>query len=249
MLLKGWPRHVCEEVASRPLLKRLLDPYGLLWVGVQLNYLPCFPLSRGYRWKKACFLEIINTACCHNNSELSTLLVSGLFPDEPFSLTGGLLLIERLSYSHLSSCMQNRFCFITAEPASLQKGIWFRLEWDFAWDCMYVPVCVLIHSTIWKAVCLSRVYLKAEPSLVTMPTHFNKRHRIYLNEFIFKLMFASVVSVSCVHTLNSCRVEAFSIAKSDRREIAYWFFGGNMIKLRSKWTLHLNLSTEEKIRK
>lgn len=82
-------------------------------------------------------------------------------------------------------------------------------------------VCVLIPSTIWKAVCLSRVYLKAAPSLVTMPTHFNKRHCIYLDEFIFKLLFASVVSVSCVHTLNSCRAEAFSIAKSDLRKIAY----------------------------
>lgn len=69
--------------------------------------------------------------------------------------------------------------------------------------------------------CVSRVYLKAEPSLVTMPTHFTKRHCIYLNEFIFKLMFASVFSVSCVHTPNSCRVEAFSIAESDLGEIAY----------------------------
>lgn len=51
---------------------------------MQLNYLPCFPLSRGNRWKKACFPEIINTTCCHN-IELSTLLVSGLCPDEPFS--------------------------------------------------------------------------------------------------------------------------------------------------------------------
>lgn len=68
---------------------------------------------------------------------------------------------------------------------------------------------------------VSRVYLKAEPSLVTMPTHFEERHRVYVNEFIFKLMFASVFSVSCVHTLNSCGVEAFSFAESDLGEIAY----------------------------
>lgn len=68
---------------------------------------------------------------------------------------------------------------------------------------------------------VSRVYLKAEPSLVTMPTHFTEKQCVYLNQFIFKLMFASVFSVSCVHTLNSCGVEAFSIAKSDLGEIAY----------------------------
>lgn len=68
---------------------------------------------------------------------------------------------------------------------------------------------------------MSRVHLRAEPSLVTMPTHFTKRLCIYRNEFIFRLMFASVLSVSCVHTLNSCRVEAFSIAESDLGEIAY----------------------------
>lgn len=88
--------------------------------------------------------------------------------------------------------------------------------------CMFVHnVCVCADPSNHSEGCVSRVYLKAEPSLVTMPTHFTERRCIYLNEFIFKLMFAPLLSVSCVHTLNSCSVEAFSIAKTDLREIAY----------------------------
>lgn len=81
-------------------------------------------------------------------------------------------------------------------------------------------LCQCVHADPSNLGCVSRVYLKVEPRLVTMPTHFTKRHRIYLNEFIFKLMFAAVFSVSCVHTLNNCGVEAFSVAKSDLGEIA-----------------------------
>lgn len=82
--------------------------------------------------------------------------------------------------------------------------------------CNFVhSVCVCADTFKCLEGSMSRVYLKADPSLVTMPTHFTERHRVYLNEFIFKLLFAAAFSVSCVHTLHSCGTEAFSIAKCD----------------------------------
>lgn len=63
-----------------------------------------------------------------------------------------------------------------------------------------VPMCtMLIPATICEG-SLSSVYLRMEPSLVTMPTHVIKRHPVYFNEFIFKRMFA-LHSMSAVYTL------------------------------------------------
>lgn len=54
-----------------------------------------------------------------------------------------------------------------------------------------------------------------------MPTLFLSFFCVHLNELIFQLVFAAVLSVSCVHTPNSHREEDFSIAKSHLGEIAY----------------------------
>lgn len=148
-----------------------------------------------------------------------------------FSLAGGLLLIDMIFF-FCSILPRGPLHYNTMEPISLEKWIWFRLACALRWSGPCICVCVQFVGAFARPdpsnhleSCVSRVHLKAEPSPVSMPTHFTARHCVYLNEFIFKLMFAFVFTVSCVHTLNSCGVEAFPIAKSDLGEIAYWFWG------------------------
>lgn len=128
------------------------------------------------------------------------------------------------SSSHLAACLQDHWIIL-----HLSHPFW-EGKLIQTWVCIcasrFVHVWAYLRLCLCTRLCVqARVYLKAEPSLVTMPTHLTNRQCICLNEFILKLMFASVFSVSCVHTLNSYREEALFIAKSHLGEIAYWFLG------------------------